>query len=114
MALSAVLFLGLLVAAAPLFDRNRTKPQLDAQDYQDNPASLAGNRYFVQGIIADRLARSEVGVVYAVTMDPGDSLAIIIPASVLPQFNIARGQRLYFDVRIADDGSVVATQIAKK
>lgn len=109
-----VLLLGGAALVPSFLDLNRTKPRLDIDNYLESPTSLSGNRYFIQGVIAEQLARTKAGVVYAVTTKKGAQLSIVIPSSLVPGFNIEKGQGLSFDVLIADDGSIITTAIAKQ
>jgi len=110
---SALFLVG--VALAPAFlDRNHAKPRLDTEGYLEDSTSFSGNRYFIQGSIAERLARTKAGAVYAVTTKQGAQLSIVIPSGLTPGFNIEKGQNLAFDIRVADDGSIITTEIAKQ
>lgn len=118
--LPLIVFLILVVAAVvsgivttSFFDPRRTGTRLDIAEYQESPASFAGNKYAVEGEISGRLAQSPAGAVYALASD-GMSLAIVVPRTVRLNFNIEKGQRLLIDIHIAKDGSAIATALSKK
>lgn len=96
-----------------VFDANRTKARLSFDEYVENPRAFSGNSYFVEGKISDRLARSKSGAVYAIATG-NHSLAVVIPAPVLPKFNIEKGQTLLLDIQVADEGALVVTAVSKK
>ncbi len=108
-----LLILAAFVLIPTVFDANRTKSRLNYEDYIENPRAFAGNSYFVEGKIADRLARSKSGAVYAIAAG-NYSLAVVIPSAVLPKFNVEKGQTLLLDIQVAEEGALVATAVSKK
>ncbi len=111
---AVALILGGLSLVPLLIDKNRTKPRLDVVGYLDNPTAVSGNRFLLEGSVAERLVHNEAGAVFSVTGNGGNPLPVVVPESVNPGFNVEKGQKLLFDVRISDDGSIVATHIAKQ
>jgi hypothetical protein len=110
---AVLLLLAAFVLIPTVFDGNRTKARLNYDEYIENPRAYSGNFYFIEGKIADRLARSKSGAVYAITAG-NHSLAVVIPAPVIPKFNIEKGQTLFLDIQVADEGALVATAVSKK
>lgn len=111
----ALAILGVLTLLGPrLLDPHRTKPRLNLSDYLENPQAFSGNTYFLEGLIQDRLARSPAGSVYALGVSDHLIVPLLVPQQNAPAFNLEKGQHLAIDFRVADDGSLVATHLAKK
>lgn len=108
-AMAGLTFLGSL-----LWGFHRTKPHLNLHTYTENPVSLAGNAYYLEGTVRERLARNTSGTVFFVETQDGSPAAVVIPQKNTPAFNIEKGQKLAFDVLVADDGSLLAIQTTKK
>lgn len=104
----------LALAGAILLDPHRTKARLDLDAYIESPTAFSGNTYFLEGTIRERLARSSAGTVYSVEPTGQPLMPIVVPQRHAPAFNVEKGQKLSFDLRVADDGSLVATQVSKK
>lgn len=101
------------LATSKFFDPHRTVARMNIAEYRESPGAYSGNQYVVEGEVVERLAQSLAGAVYALSSD-GQPLAIVIPQAIQPNFNIEKGQRLIVDIRIAEDGSAVATALSKK
>lgn len=101
------------ILATNLLDPHRIAARLDISGYRESPASFAGNNYVVIGEIAERLAQNPTGAVYALSSD-GHLLAFVVPQNARPNFNIEKGQRVLVEIRIAEDGSAVATSLSKE
>lgn len=101
------------IASTYFLDPHRTVARLDIAKYQESPTSFSGNKYVVEGEVAERLAQSPNGVVYALISEK-QPLAIVVPQNTLPNFNIEKGQHLIIDIEITKDGYAVATTLSRK
>jgi len=109
----ALLLFGLAFGFWRLSDPHRTKARLDIPSYVEAPQSFSGNSYVVDALIVSRLSSNPKGAVYACSVG-NHALAIVVPNDAMPSYNIEKGQRLWFDVRIGHDGAAIATAISKK
>jgi len=92
----------------------RTIPPLPVQAYLDNSSSLRGNRYQVEGVVANQLGWSaERGRLYSMEInDASEVIAVFIPAE-FNATNIQKGQRLVFEVEVAEKGILSAKSFHK-
>ena len=114
-ALGAVMAFSAIIVLAPIFfDSNRTKPRLDLNRYTEEPRTFSGNTYFLEGELSERIVRNATGAVFSVTTVDEETIAVFVPTSRYPAYNLEKGQRLKFDIEISDSGAAVAKSIAKQ
>lgn len=107
------LLVALVAGIWKLYNPHGAKELLPLPAYLEAPASFSGNSYRVEVVVINRLAQNEKGTTY--TCAAGEHpLAIIVPQEVMPQYRIEKGQLLYIDLRLSNDGAAIATTIAKK
>lgn len=94
-------------------DPFRTSSPFPIKDYLENAETLRGNTYRLEAVIDKTLEYSKgSGRLLSVEIAGGDMLGLLVP-NKLASVNTERGQKLIFQVQVAEKGLVVASDIRK-